>query len=546
MNKNFMSYLFYNKKVVFGTLLLILLSSALAQLTPYIQGLIVDIAILTQQELTLIMFVVIFAIILILDNFTCFYLKVAMTNSGYDIAQTIRSDIFKQIIYKPYDFFENNKNGDILLRTNNYIYDIGSYISQNISHLFIGLARFLIIFTFIFAMNYKIALVLTLLYVCILLYIFLSAKKIVKQGREYKKLELQRNSLILQNLQGIEIFLAYNTKFRYLKNYIKIGSEYGKARKKFYYFYNTFFPIIDFLVCLGTLITYILTFSYAISILEIGVVIAIISYTSRVVSPMQIVAKGLATLFETTATVNQVFDLYNNEETKQKLVLEYKYIDIRCENLNYSNEQTSTNIKDLNLHIRSCQKVLIVGRHGLGKTAFSNLLIGLYKANSGKVLYNEIDIQEISSHSLSNMVSVTSDYVGIFNSTIYENVRYAKPTATKKEVLHAIKLSGLNFLTKKLERGYNTQIRADIIGEGDKQLISFARVILKNTPIVIVDEVARDMEERIKKQFLKKLNVFCQDKTLIYIAENNKINLKFDKIIYFKKINKYIASNIKQ
>lgn len=522
---------------MFGILLLILLSSALAQLTPYIQGLIVDSAILTQQELFLTMLVLVFAIVLILDSVTKFYLNIIMTNSGYEIAKKIRSDIFKQILYKSYDFFESNKNGDILLRTNNYIYDIGNYISRNISNLFIGFARFLIIYIFIFALNYKIALILTILYAIIFLVIFIYSKKIVNQGAKYKKLELQRNALILENLQGIETFLAYNTNYKNLKNYTNVSMEYGKERSKFYLLYNSFFPIIDFLVCLGTLLAYILTFSFSFTFLEIGIVIAIITYTSRVISPMQFVAKGLATFFEATATINQVFDLYNTPSKNEKLKLKYKNIDIRCENLCYINENTRTNIQNLNISVKHGQKILIVGRHGLGKTAFSNLLVGLYKLDSGKVLYNEIDIAEIDPNSLSDMVSITSDYVGVFNNTIYKNVKFAKPNATKKEILHAIKLSGLSTLTNKLERGYNTKIRADTISEGDKQLLSFARIILKNTPIVIVDEVSRDMGDKVKKQFLKKLEKFCKDKTLIYISENNKTNLKFDKVIYFKLIN---------
>lgn len=536
MKSSFYTYLFQNKKLIIGISILILFSSVLAQLTPYIQGLLVDNAILSQDLNSLITFCIVFVIVLLLDAFAKFYLSILTTNTGYTIAGKIRKNVFALTINRPYDFFENQRSGDILHRTNAYIYNIGNFISTSISDFVISLARSLIIFTFMFVLYYKLALVLATLYFISCFIIYLYSKKIYKLGKIYKKYELHRNSLILQNLEGMETYLAYNDNFDYLKNYKDVSHEYGRIRRKYYWYYNTLNPVVDFVVSMGTVLIYNVAFNNPVSILEIGIVVSMLTYASRIIGPIQLLSKKLANIFETRTIVDNVFDLATpfDEITEGKIQCES--VDIRCENLSYKNRANGANFENVNVNIKFGENVLLYGKYGTGKTSFANLLTGLYRPDSGKIYFNDVDMQTISKKDLGNIVSVVSDNSGIFKGSIYQNVRFANPNATEEEIMSAIKKAGLMPWIETLDNKHHTRIAKNTVSEGDKQLIAFARLILKNTPIVIFDEFSRDLDDKKEKLFLKNLEKFAKEKTLIYIVQIPPKKFPFTKKIKFSSL----------
>lgn len=551
MNKTFLKHLFSDKNFIVILLLLIIFSSAFAQLVPYFQGLIVDDVLVTLDMNLLITLCISIFFVLILDSVCRMLANAYMISYGYKTAGKIQNEIFKNIIYKSYNFFEEKNTGDILYRTNTFVYDIGRYISKDVSELAMSIARMIVIFVFIFVLEPYFALFLCALYLLILLAIFLFSKVLIKKLKNSKDNELHRNSVILQNIEGLETYLAYNTNCKNLQSYDKVSTNYGEVRKKYYKTYSLFYPFIDFLVCIGTVLVYIIASTYTIHILQIGIIVSVLTYSSAMISPMAVISKGLASFFDVSVVLNEVLEFSSDEKEikkpsrkvknqtvqSQKIDLIADKVDITCKNLSYKNDINNVNFKISNLKINFGKKVLLFGKHGSGKTTFIDLLCGLYKANSGKIFFNEIEINDLSMESLANLISVTAENVGIFKASVYENVKFAKPNASEKEILNAIKLSGLKKITDQLERGVKTLLNPAYVSEGDKQLISFARIILKNTPIVIVDEVVRDMGTSIKKKFIKNLKKFTQDKTLIYISENidDDIDLEFDKIIDFNK-----------
>lgn len=538
MNKTFFKLLFSDKVFILILLLLIVFSSVFAQLMPYFQGLIVDDVLVSLDKSLLVMLCISIFAVLILDSLCRLLTNWYMINYGYKTAGKIQNEIFKKIVNKPYDFFEGKNHGDILFRINTYVYDIGNFISKDISDLALAISQMTIIFVFLFALEPYFALFLTLLYALIFFVIYLFVKVLIKKSKKTLNKELHRNSVIFQNIEGVETYLAYNTNSTTMQSYNNANAEFGKAWSSFYKTTNKFFPIIDFLVCIGTVIIYIVASTYIIHILQIGIIISILAYSSATISPMSVISKGLANFFDTSVVLNEVLEFANepkkNQTNKKDLVS--NKIDIICDNVSYKNKKNNSDIKQLNLKIKHGEKILLFGKYGSGKTSFSGLLAGLYKADSGKITFNGVDINEISKASLANLISVTSDYVGIFKASVYDNIKFAKPDASEKEILNAIKMSGLNNIIEKLENGYKTVIKPSYVSEGDKQLISFARIILKNTPVVVVDEVTRDMEIAVKNKFLTTLQKFTKNKTLIYISNTNKVNFEFDKKIEFNKL----------
>ena len=528
-------YLSNHKKLAFGTLLLIILASVFAQLVPYIQGLFVDNAIISQNTQMLLLLCIIFMLVLVLDCFSVFYLSRLATKTGFNIAQDLRNYVFSSTINRNYDFFKDKNNGDLIQRTNYYTHEIGTFLSVNMHNLFIGVSRFFIIFVFMFILSVKIALILSVLYFIVFVISYLYSLKIFRLGRVLKKTELHRNSLVLQNIENMETYLAYNDGDDYFPNYNRVNNRYGNLRNKYYLLYNWFVPFIDILVSVATVFVYYLAFNQNLGVFDIGVVIAMLTYTTRIIEPASLIIAGTASLNATKATWDKVSDLIKEKNTTQKISYDFDKVDIECENVGYHNTVNGENFQGLSLKIPFKSKVLIYGKYGMGKSTVANVLAGLFEATSGKVYLNNINISSINHDSLMKMVSVIGDDVGIFNGSVYQNVRFGNPNATDKQIKLAIKEAGLLRYVKGLNNKEHTRISQHTISESEKQLIAYARLLLKNPKVVIIDEFTRDLEPTQEKAFLKSLAKFCKDKTLIYLSSKQPQDLVFDMKINFKK-----------
>lgn len=531
------NYFASNRKMLFGTFLLIILASVFAQLTPYIQGLFVDKAIVSQNAESLIYLCVVFLLVLILDAFSVFYLSCLANKSGYNASRQLRKYIFSIIVNKPYDFFKNKSNGDLLQRTNYFVQDIGNFLTNSVHNLGIGVARFAIIYIFMLVLNFKLGLVLGIIYFVAFVVCVLYSSKIFHIGVVLKKTELHRNSLVLENIENMETYLAYNDDFEYLPNYNRVNNKYDKVRNKYYWLYNSFLPIMDFIVSLTTVFIYQIAFQQVLGVFEIGVVIAMITYSTRMTEPIALIIDGVANLYATKAVWEKIDDLVDNENKIEKLDFCFKKINIECENVGYFNSLNGENFKNFNLEIPFKNKVLIYGHYGTGKSALANVIAGMFKAGEGNVYYNNMNIASIKRKSLMQMVSIIGDDVGIFNGTIYQNIRFGNPNATVKQIKKAIKQSGLEQYVNKMRNKEHTKISNSSVSESEKQLIAYARLILKNPQIVIIDEFTRDLEKDQESRFYRSLSRFCKDKTLIYCSEKMIDGINFDKKINFKKYN---------
>ena len=233
-------------------------------------------------------------------------------------------------------------------------------------------------------------------------------------------------------------------------------------------------------------------------------------------------------------------DKYWQEEIQTNTSFKFSEIQINCKNVFYKSLKNNIEINNLNLEINAKDKILIYGVYGIGKSSFVDLLCGLIKPDKGKIFFNTYNINSIKREDLSKMISVTSDNVGVFNASVFDNVKFAKVNATDEEVIEAITISGLSKVLSYSGRNYNWIVSEEIMSEGDKQFLSLARVVLRNPPVVIVDEAIRDLSENRKRLFLESLKKFTENKTLIFITEEIPENTKFEKIYNFEELNKKI------
>ena len=533
-NQNIFSYLFFNKKWIFITSILVLAAGLAAEVVPFLQGQIVSLGVESQNQTALINILLVLAGAVLLDAFAKAYIYILTNKIGFTASQDLRTDFFAKLVRQPYQFFVQRRSGDMVFRSNIFIYSIGNFVSKNLGDIAIGFTRIIIIFAYMLFLNMNLALILAGIYLVAILFSLLHSKLTYKLGKAYKHLELHRNSLILQNLDNMETYLAYNDDFSYLKHYSQVDAVYHKVRAKYHFSKHLFYPCLDFFVSLGTVLIYEVTFAYGLDVIQVGVLVAMLTYANRIVMPIQNMAEGLSEIVGTGAIVSKIFGFLQKPCKTKKVHFKEKTFDIVCENVCHKDASTGARFENLNLTIPFGSKVAISGTYGNGKSAFAELLLGLDEAQSGSIKFNQTNVLSIRRTSLHKLISLAEDHVGIFDGTIFENVHFAKPSAKEKEVILAMKQANLMPILNALPKGAHTEVSKTKLSEGTKQLIAFARLILKNTPVIVIDEFERDLDEKSKKLFHKAIEDFCKNKTLIYICQKPPKNLKFDQVISFE------------
>ncbi|MBR2052666.1 MAG: ABC transporter ATP-binding protein [Clostridia bacterium] len=539
--KSFLSYLWAYKSWVFVTILLVLLAGLAAEFVPFLQGLIVGQAAINQNESAIWEVLVALAVMLVLDMFARCFLYIISNKIGFGVAKEIRNDFFEKLMKQPYQFFVQRRSGDMVFRANIFIYSIGNFLSKNIADTAIGFTRVAIIFVYLLVLNAGFALVLLGIYSLAILFAVLHSHKTYRIGKAFKHFELHRNSLILQNLDHIDTYLAYNDDFSYLKHYARVDKTYHKLRVKYHFSKHLFYPCLDLFVGLGTVVIYWLTLSQGLGAIEVGVLVAMLTYASRMILPIQQIAEGLAEMIGTSAIISKIMNFVNKPKKHKRKKFSAQKFDIVCQNVAHKDVATGANFENLNLDIPFGQKVAIVGAYGNGKSAFADLLLGLNRPQSGSLKFGGTEVVDIKKSSLPNLIAFAGDDAQIFGATVFENVQFAKPSAGAREVVLAAKNAGLLEVVDALPNGIHTRLAPESTSETIKQLIAFARVILKNPPVIVFDEFTRDLAPQMQKKFFANLKKFAKNKTMIYICQKAPKELHFHQTICFQKNTKIKA-----
>lgn len=522
----------YKRSIVFMTLLIIL-AVTLAQAVPLLKGYIVT-AVTDDAENALIRAGLMIIGVLILSVFCTFFQNKFMFNLGYLIARDMRKDLFAEIISKPYEFFEIKASGEIVQRTTSYVNDIGNYISKDFIPLMVNTLRVISVFIFLLFVNYMIAFLAMGLFIVLFVFMLLFSGKMRKLSAKYKKTELMRNSLVLETINGFETILAYNQGKEVLEKYSEVSDYHYNRRKKFYLMNTSFGPIVDLLWNFATVVVYALSFILIQNgKLEIGVIISCLGFVSQLVSPIAEITKSLNGFAKVFGIADKVYELFNDAYPpvkRKNLLLDGSNYDIEFQNVSFNHKNKGIVLTDINIKVKTNEKVLIRGKYGSGKSSLALLCSGLYDAKQGKVMIGGEKMKDIERNQLASIVGLMNDQVTIFEDSIFQNIKFAKPTATDDEVISAAYYSSLNKWIDALDDGIYSKITKKEVSSGDKQLLSFARLILKNPKIVIIDEVARNMDKRAKKRFFNILSDFVKDKTLIYISSYDDPKIEFDSV----------------
>lgn len=482
------------------------------------------------------------AIIYILSALFTYIESISMTVVANKFAKNLREKISIKINKLPLKYFDKNKIGDVLSRVTNDVDTVSQTLNNSLASFVSALTLFIGTIIMMFVTNSLMAItaIISSLFGFIFMFIVLSKsqKYFIERQKELGNL----NANIEEIYSNIAVVKKYNAKEETRANFNKINDKLFNSTRKSGFLSGLMPPMMMFVGNFGYVCVCIVGALLVINNkISFGVIVAFISYVRLFTSPLSQIAQTMSSFQQTAAASERVFELLDEEEMeketnkkileKEKIIGKLEFNDV-C--FTYDGNITPT-IKDFSVKIKSGQKVALVGPTGSGKTTMVNLLMKFYDINSGDIKIDDIKIKDLKRENVHDLFTMVLQDTWLFEGTIKENIIYNRKNITLEEVKKACKIVGMDHFIKTLPNGYDSYLSEETnVSEGQRQLLTIARALIKETPFLILDEATSNVDTRTEELISKAMDVLTKGKTSFIIAHRLSTIKNADLIIVMK------------
>ena len=534
----------YKGKMLF-VLVLMLSSSGLGMFLPKFLQIEMD-KYIPDKDIKSIVMLTALAGIIVLYSVISTRIKIDVTTKvGQDIIHTIREDIFKHLQELPFSYYDERPHGKIQVRVVNYVNNLSDLLSNGIINTITDLCNLIFILIFMFAMSPK----LTLICLCglpvLVIYVVFLKRRQSHAWQVQSNKQSNLNAYIAESINGIRVTQAFVREEKNMVIFNDLSMSYRNAWLKAVYYNFAMGPMVDLISTITTSFIYVVGVSCIInggqSGVTVGVLIAFTAYISRFWAPINTIASFYNSLLTAISYLERIFETIDEpvevKDAPDATDMPPIKGDVSFENVKFSYEDGVPILKDVSFDVKQGQTIAIVGPTGAGKTTIVNLLSRFYNVDSGKVLIDGIDISKVKIHSLRTQMGVMMQDSFIFSGTIMDNIRYGNKTATDEEVIKAAKTVCAHDFIMEMEDGYNTQVneRGSRLSVGQRQLISFARALLADPAILILDEATSSIDTETEIVLQEGLNNLLKGRTSFIIAHRLSTIKNADTIMYIDK-----------
>jgi ATP-binding cassette subfamily B protein len=449
-----------------------------------------------------------------------------MASISQKITYKFRRDISEKIGRLPLRYFDKHENGDIVSHITNDV----ETISQNLNQIMTQLITSVIMIVGILVMMLSISWQLTLIAVLVLPISMVLVTVIVRRSqRYYTKQQAAIGEIdghIDEMFSNHAIVKTFNGEKQAIKTFNHINAKLHNSGWKSQFWSGLMMPIMQFISNVGYVAVAIVGGWLAINgKVTIGDIQAFIQYMNQFTQPISQTANIANILQATAAAAERIFEFLNAneeklEEPRQVIVPESIKGEVSFDKVNFGYNKDQPIIKDFSVQIMPKQNVAIVGPTGAGKTTIVNLLMRFYDINSGSIKIDGVDTSTMNRHDVREMFGMVLQDTWLFQGTIAENIAYGRPNATHNEIIDAAKAAHVDHLINTLPEGYNTIISesADSISAGEKQLLTIARAILADSPMLILDEATSSVDTRTELLIQSAMSKLSHGRTSFVIA----------------------------
>ena len=468
---------------------------------------------------------IILAVLYVLSGLFSYIQQLIMANISQETVYNMRKDVNDKFSRLPLKFFDSRTNGEILSRVTNDVDNISSTLQQSITQFISAIVS--IVGAII--MMLTISPYLTLISIVTLPLSAIITMRVASKSQKHfaKQQEVlgELNGHVEEMYTGHTIVKAFGHEKESIEEFKNINEELYNAGWKAQFISGIIMPLINFVNNIGYVIVSVMGGIFVTKgMIKIGYIQAFIQYSRQFNQPIVQTANIANIIQSTVASAERVFELLDEvEETEDKKdakIIEFPKGEVSFKNVDFGYKGDTKLIENMNIEVRPGQVIAIVGPTGAGKTTLVNLLMRFYEINDGSITIDGIDLRDLKRKDLRNIFGMVLQDTWLFNGTIMENIAYGRMGATKEEVIKAAKAAHADHFIRTLEDGYNTVLNeeASNISQGQKQLLTIARAILKDPAILILDEATSSVDTRTEIYIQRAMEELMKGRTSFVIA----------------------------
>ena len=463
-----------------------------------------------------------------------------MSNISQRLTYDIRKDISKKINTLPMGYFEQRTVGETLSRVTNDVDTLGQSLNQSFTQIIANSATVL----GVLVMMFTISPLMTLIAIALIPISGILLGILTKMSQKYftgqQKALADVNGQVEESYAGQNIIVAFNHKDKSIKEFNTKNSDLYTSSWKANFLSGLMFPVINFVGNLGYVgIVFSGGLLVAKGTIGVGGIQAFIQYIRNFTHPIGQIAQSMTEIQKMAAAGARVFEFLDAEdevpvENSETIVV--KEGNVVFDHVKFGYVEDQIIIKNFTSDVKKGEMIAIVGPTGAGKTTMVKLLMRFYDINGGKISIDGRDITSLSREELRSYFTMVLQDTWLFRGTIMENIRYGRLDATDEEVIEAAKAAHIHHFIKTLPGGYDMELNeeASNISQGQKQLLTIARAILANKPILILDEATSSVDTRTEVLIQKAMNKLMEGRTTFVIAHRLLTIRNADKILVLK------------
>ena len=469
-----------------------------------------------------------------------------MTVVGQDIIFDIRTDLFKHLQELPFEYYDNRPHGKILIRVVNYVNSVSDMLSNGIINVILECLNMLFIMIFMFFVNVKLSLV-VLSGLPIFAFIMMMIKKRQRKAwQDVSNKSSNLNAYLQENITGARVTQIFTREEENAEIFDRLSEKYRKSWINAVKYSHLVWPATDnvsTLVRAAIFVVGLLVLTPA--AVSLGTIVAMTSYASSFWQPIMNLSNIFNNFINNIAYLERIFETLDEPATIADKPNAQEIGDItgevKFDDVTFSYEQGKTVLEHISFDVKPGESVALVGPTGAGKSTVVSLLSRFYDLDSGKITIDGKDISQATLHSLRSQMGIMLQDSFIFSGTIYDNIRYGRLDATEEEIREAAKIVCADEFISEMKDGYMTEVneRGSKLSGGQKQLISFARTLLSDPKILVLDEATSSIDARTEKLLQQGLQRLLVGRTSFIIAHRLSTIKNCDKIMYID--NKGIA-----
>ncbi|AQP81370.1 ABC transporter ATP-binding protein [Listeria monocytogenes] len=522
--KRILVYVKPYQKSIYITLFVILLANVATMIGPYLTKIVIDDTIPNKNMTQLFWIAVIFIVSVIVTGLCMRYRIRSITLIGQDILKDMRTAIFGHLQKLPFSYFDSRPHGKILIRVVNYINMLSDLLSNGLINLISDILSVIVTLGFMLMIDP----VLTLYSLALIPVLFVIVMVIkTAQRKAYQVLSNKQsnmNAYIHESIAGIKVTQSFSREEENFEIFTEVSNEYRRSWMKAVKIQFLLWPGVQNIAVMTTCLIYFVGIKgYGVDV-STGTLIAFIGYVGNFWNPVINIGNFYNSLITATTYLERIFETMDVEPDIKDIPNAKKMPpivgNVDFKDVYFRYEEGVDILKGINFHVDAGESIALVGPTGAGKTTIINLLSRFYNINSGEILVDGENVEEVTLRSLRSQMGVMLQDTFIFSGTIIENIRYGKLDATEEEIIAAAKVVRAHDFISGLKDGYYTEVkeRGSTLSAGQRQLISFARALLADPKILILDEATSSIDTQTEILLQEGLEQLLEGRTSFIIA----------------------------